>query len=45
MRAPGHQGLGNKLNEVGRYAGRAAGVDECRERLGGLLNYYRRRAA
>jgi transposase InsO family protein len=37
-----HQGLGNKLIEPGPEAGRATGTIECRERLGGLLNYYYR---
>ncbi|HQU43137.1 MAG TPA: integrase core domain-containing protein [Pirellulales bacterium] len=40
-----HQGLDNKLIRPGLEAGRATGDAECRERLGGLLNYYHRRAA
>lgn len=40
-----HQGLDNKLIEPGPEVGRATGEIECRERLGGLLNYYHRRAA
>src|SRR6185312_8430377 len=40
-----HQGLGNKLIEPGPEVGQAAGEVERRERLGGLLNYYHRRAA
>ena len=40
-----HQGLGNKLIEPGTEVGLATGEVECRERLGGLLNYYHRRAA
>jgi putative transposase len=40
-----HQGLDNRLIEPGAEAGRATGEVECRERLGGLLNYYYRRAA
>ncbi|HUY89029.1 MAG TPA: integrase core domain-containing protein [Pirellulales bacterium] len=40
-----HQGLGNKLIEPGAEVGQATGEVECRERLGGLLNYYHRRAA
>ena len=40
-----HQGVGNQLlipdNEVNRTAGEVA----CRERLGGLLRYYYRKAA
>ena len=38
-----HQGLGNELIE--RQAGEAHGRVECRERLGGVLRYYYRRAA
>jgi putative transposase len=38
-----HQGLGNELIE--RQAGEAYGLVECRERLGGVLKYYYRRAA
>ncbi|HEV3340076.1 MAG TPA: hypothetical protein VG125_06955 [Pirellulales bacterium] len=33
------------LIEPGAEAGRATGEVECRERLGGLLNYYYRAAA
>jgi putative transposase len=40
-----HQGLDNRLIEPGTEAGRATGEVECHERLGGLLNYYYRRAA
>jgi putative transposase len=40
-----HQGLGNKIIEPGDEVGAAAGKIECRERLGGLLNYYYRDAA
>ena len=40
-----HQGLGNKLIESGPEVGQATGEVECRKRLGGLLNYYHRRAA
>ena len=40
-----HQGLENKLIEPGAVASEATGAVECRERLGGLLNYYHRRAA
>ena len=40
-----HQGLENKLIEPGPEVGQTAGEVECRERLGGLLNYYHRRAA
>ena len=40
-----HQGLGNRLIEPANDAGREAGNIECRERLGGVLRYYYRRAA
>ncbi len=40
-----HQGLGNKLIEPGDEVGRCEGEISCRERLGGLLRYYHRRAA
>ncbi len=40
-----HQGLGNKLIEPGSKVGQATGEIKRRERLGGLLNYYHRRAA
>ncbi|MHB8864588.1 MAG: integrase core domain-containing protein [Pirellulaceae bacterium] len=40
-----HQGLGNRLISPGEDAGRAGGAIDCRERLGGLLRYYYRRAA
>jgi putative transposase len=39
-----HQGLDNKLIEPGPEVGRTTGQVECRARLGGLLNYYRRAA-
>jgi transposase InsO family protein len=39
-----HQGLGNVLIEPGDEIGHPGDV-ACRERLGGLLNYYHRRAA
>ena len=39
----GHQGIGNEL--IGGVAPKAEGVVEVRERLGGLLKYYHRRAA
>jgi putative transposase len=38
-----HQGIGNEL--IDPVLGDAQGVVACRERLGGLLNYYYRRAA
>jgi transposase InsO family protein len=40
-----HQGLDNELIEPGEEVGREDGQIECRERLGGLLKYYHRRAA
>ena len=40
-----HQGLGNVILQPGDEVGRIAGKVECRERLGGLLNYYYRDAA
>ena len=39
------EGLGNNLIDSGNEVGRTTGTIECRERLGGLLRYYRRRAA
>ena len=40
-----HQGLGNRIIQPGEEVGRNQGVIECRERLGGLLRYYHRKAA
>jgi transposase InsO family protein len=40
-----HQGLGNELIEPDEEVGSVAGKIECRERLGGLLKFYHRRAA
>jgi hypothetical protein len=40
-----HQGLDNELIDPREEVGRTEGVLECRERLGGLLRYYHRRAA
>jgi len=40
-----HQGLGNAILQPGDAVGRIVGKVECRERLGGLLNYYHRKAA
>ena len=40
-----HQGLGNELIEPDEEVGSVTGKIECRERLGGLLKYYHRRAA
>lgn len=40
-----HQGLDNRLIEPGDEVGCATGEIVCRERLGGMLRYYRRREA
>ena len=40
-----HQGLDNSLIEPGEEVGRTAGDVVCRERLGGMLRYYYRKAA
>ena len=40
-----HQGLDNRLIEPGEEVGRTAGEVVCRERLGGMLRYYYRKAA
>jgi transposase InsO family protein len=40
-----HQGLDNRIIQPGPEVGLATGEIECRERLGGLLNYYYRRVA
>ena len=40
-----HQGLANSIIESGDEVGEVDGEIECRERLGGLLRYYHRRAA
>ena len=40
-----HQGIGNELIEPGDEVGSDSGEIECRERLGGMLRYYHRRAA
>lgn len=40
-----HQGLGNELIDPSDDAAPVAGRIECRERLGGMLKYYHRRAA
>ena len=40
-----HQGLGNRLIEPGVQVGCVDGEVACRERLGGLLQYYYRDAA
>ncbi len=39
-----HQGLHNRLIEAGEEVGRCTGPVECRERLGGLFQYYYRAA-
>jgi putative transposase len=40
-----HQGLENRLIAAGEGLGQTTGQIECRERLGGLLRYYYRKAA
>lgn len=40
-----HQGLNHQIIEPGEDVGNSTGEIECRERLGGLLNYYYRKAA
>jgi len=40
-----HQGLGNELIEPSDNVDAVVGKIECRERLGGMLKYYHRRAA
>lgn len=40
-----HQGVGNRLLEPGPEVDRQSGPIECRQRLGGLMKYYHRRAA
>ena len=40
-----HQGLGNMLIEPGKEVGRREGDVVCRDRLGGMLRYYYRKAA
>jgi putative transposase len=40
-----HQGMGNQLLIPGEEVGQKTGDIACRERLGGLLRYYYRRAA
>jgi transposase InsO family protein len=40
-----HQGLDNRLIEPGQEVGHTPGEVVCRERLGGMLRYYYRKAA
>jgi transposase InsO family protein len=40
-----HQGLSNRLIQPGEEDGRTAGEVVCRERLGGMVRYYHRKAA
>ncbi len=40
-----HQGLGNRIIEPGEEVGRTTEGVTCRERLGGMLRYYYRKAA
>src|SRR6476660_9406628 len=39
-----HQGLENRILTPGEEVGRVAGTIQCRERLGGLLKHYHRKA-
>lgn len=43
--ARNHQGLGNTLIDPGDEVGLKEGAIQCREQLGGMLNYYYRKAA
>ena len=40
-----HQGIGNELIDPGEEVCSQSGEIECRERLGGMLRYYHRKAA
>jgi len=40
-----HQGLDNRPIDPGEEVGRIGGDVECRQRLGGILRYYHRKAA
>ncbi len=40
-----HQGLGNRLIDLPEELGATEGFVACRERLGGVLRYYYRKAA
>jgi putative transposase len=40
-----HQGLENEIIDPGEEVGGSTGDIECRERLGGMLRYYHRKAA
>ncbi len=40
-----HQGIGNNIITPGEEVGRTRGEIQCRDRLGGMLRYYRRDAA
>ena len=40
-----HQGVGSRILKPGPEVGRVGGTIDCRQRLGGLLRYYHRRAA
>ena len=40
-----HQGIGNNIISPGEEVGRTRGDIQCRDRLGGMLRYYRRDAA
>ena len=43
--ARNHQGIDNRIIDPGEEVGQADGEIQCRERLGGLLRYYHRKAA
>ena len=40
-----HQGIGNKIIQFNAEEQDCEGVIDCRSRLGGMLNYYHRKAA
>jgi putative transposase len=40
-----HQGLDNSIIEPDEHVGQVTGKIECRQRLGGMLRYYHRKAA
>ena len=40
-----HQGLENTIIDPGEEVGSSTGEVQCRERLGGMLRYYHRKAA
>jgi putative transposase len=40
-----HQGLENRIIQPGAEVGKSQGAIDCRNRLGGMLRYYHRKAA